>query len=214
LRAVRVSPLVFVGLALLPACSDDNTLSTPLKVSWLEWADSVTAGIPFGVRVYGDMGQNPASLRVRVTVSGDTLTIQPYSVEPPCTGNCPDIAFVYDTLVWVPALAATMPRAVMVRAPNAWEPAGPWPLKTFGTLTVSPDTVVQPLMRSVGIGSGFQDGLGCSIVTHDLARLVSADQSPPWAPGFHGFVYGRVDPVLGSPCILDVPVILVDSIAM
>jgi hypothetical protein len=137
-----------------------------------------------------------------------------YSVEPPCRGSCPDIFFGYDTLVWVPASAATTPRSVTMRAPTASRTViGPWPLMTFGTLTVSPDTVVQPLTHSVGAGAGFQDGLGCSFITHLPAqRLVSADQSPAWTPGFSGFVYGRVDPVAGSPCVLDAPVILVDSI--
>ena len=185
-------------------------------MSWLEWADSVTAGIPFGVRVYGTMGENPASLRIRIRVHGDTVTIEPFSTEPPCRGNCPEIVFGYDTLVWVPAMAATAPRRVTVRAPNAWWSGGPaFTLITFGTLTLSPDTIVQPLMHSVGVASGFTDGLGCAIYVHDPGRrLVSADQSPPWAPGFRGFVYGRVDPVLGSPCVLEAPVIRVDSIVV
>jgi len=213
MRAVRFSPLLIVGLALLPACSDEVP-STPLAVSWLEWSDSVTAGVPFGVRVYGEMGGDLASLSIQVSVDRDTVTIQPYSDAPECRTGCPSIFFGYDTLVWVPAIAATVPRSVTMRAPSSWQSIeAPWPLQTFGTLTVSPDTVVQPLMRSVGVGSGFQDGLGCSFISHAPSkRLISADQSPAWAPGFRGFVYGRVDPVAGSPCVLEAPVILVDSI--
>jgi len=166
------------------------------------------------VHVYGVMAGKPASLRVRIRVDRDTVTIQPYSVEPPCHGNCLLVQFGYDTLVWVPAIATTVPRSVTIRASNSVQSVdGPWSLYTFGTLTVSPDTVVQPLMRSVGVGFGTQDALGCSIVVHEPGRrLVSADQSPAWAPGFRGFIYGRVDPVTGSPCVLDAPVILVDSI--
>jgi hypothetical protein len=214
MRAARFASVLLVSLAVIPACSDD--VSTPLAVSWLEWSDSVTAGVRFGVRVYGEMGGNRASLRIRIRVDRDTVTIQPYSVEPPCSGTCLDVLFGYDTLVWVPAIAATVPRSVTILAPNSWQPvAGPQHLYTFGTLTVSPDTVVQPLMHSAGVGSGFQDALGCSFITHaPQQRLVSADQSPAWAPGFTGFIYGRVDPVAGSPCVLDAPVILVDSIAL
>jgi hypothetical protein len=127
------------------------------------------------------------------------------------------VTFVpYDTLVWVLAIAATAPRSVAVRAPSPWHSTNtvPWWLRTFGSLVVAPDTVVQPLVRSVGIGSGMRDALGCYVISQAFhKRLVSANQAPTWAPGFTGFVYGRVDPVAGSPCVLDAPVILVDSIA-
>ena len=100
---------------------------------------------------------------------------------------------------------------MVVRAPALGAGAGS--LRTFGALIVSPDTVVQPLMRSVGVGSGMQDALGCYVISHiPLRRLVSADQSPAWAPGFTGFVYGRIDPVLRSTCLDDAYVIQVDSI--
>ncbi|HEV8401324.1 MAG TPA: hypothetical protein VGQ18_15955 [Gemmatimonadales bacterium] len=211
MRTASFAPLLVVSLVVIPACSDD--VSTPVVASWLEWSDSVTAGVPFGIRVYGEMGQSATSLRVRITVARDTITIQPYSVEPPCRDICALSIHAFDTLVWVPAISASVPRSVTVRTPSGWHQVDRVPIRTFGALTVSPDTVVQPLTRSVGVGSGFQDGLGCSIISHGASRLVSANQSPPWAPGFYGFVYGRVDPVLGSPCALDAPVILVDSIA-
>lgn len=211
MRATQVASFLVVSLGVICACSDDVT--TPVVASWLEWSDSVTAGVPFGIRVYGEMSESPASLRVHVTVARDTITIQPYSIEPPCRSTCPAIIYSFDTLVWVPAIAASVPRQVTVRTPTSWHNVDRVIDRTFGTLTVSPDTVVQPLTRSVGVGSGFEDGLGCAIIVHDAKRLISADQSPPWTPGFRGFIYGRVDPVAGSPCVLDAPVILVDSIA-
>jgi hypothetical protein len=212
MRAVRLASLLVLVVAAIPACSDDVT--TPVAVLWLDWSDSVTAGVPFGVRLSGLMSGHPASLRVGIRVARDTVTIQPYSTEPPCRGTCPDVLYGYDTLVWVPALAATAPRTATMRAPASWQSVeGPWPLFTFGTLTVSPDTVIQPLQRSVGFGSPFQDALGCFFfVPVPGRRLVSADQSPGWTPGVRGLIYGRVDPVAGSPCVLDAPVILVDSI--
>ena len=213
MRAARIASVLLVPLAFVPACSNDVP-SKPLAVSWLEWSDSVTVGIPFGVRVYGEITQGRDFLRINVRVHGDTATIQPYSVAPPpCTG-CAVSFFSYDTLVWVPAIAATAPRSVAVRAPtDGSRLVNAWPARTFGSLIVSPDTVVQPLTRSVGEGSGFQDSFGCYVINRLFhTRLVSADQSPSWAPGFTGFVYGRVDPVAGSPCVLDAPVILVDSI--
>jgi hypothetical protein len=212
MRAARFASVLLVSLAVIPACSDD--VSTPVVASWLEWSDSVTAGVPFGIRVYGQMSESPASLRVHLTVARDTITIQPYSVEPPCRSTCPDIIYAFDTLVWVPAIAASVARQVTVRTPTSWHNVDRVIVRTFGTLTVSPDTVVQPLTRSVGVGSGLEDSFGCSIIVHDASRLISANQSPPWAPGFHGFIYGRVDPVAGSPCTLEAPVIVVDSIAL
>lgn len=212
MRAVRFAPLLFAGLAVLPACSDENNdISEPLTVSWLEWADSVTAGVPFGVRVYGVILRSRDYLRILVQVNGDNVTIQPYSVGPPCNSACTSRFFVYDTLMWVPAIAATSPRTVTLWAPSSDASI----VRRFGSLTVSSDTVVQPLTRSVGAGSGLRDSFGCYVIRRGLllqSRLVSADQSPTWAPGFTGFVYGRVDPVLGSPCVLEAPVILVDSI--
>ena len=215
MTAARIASLLVVALAVIPACSDD--VSTPVAVSWLEWADSVTAGVPFGVRVRG-IGASDAHVRITVHVRGDTVTIEPYSVAASsCGGTCtPPPLLMYDKLVWVSAIQTATPRTVTIRATSRW-PAleQPWPLRTFGTVTVSPTVPVQPLMRSVGVGSGFQDSFGCFLVIPGppFRVYISADQPPAWAPGFTGFVYGRVDPVLRSTCLDDAPVIKVDSIA-
>jgi hypothetical protein len=216
MRAVRFASLLAVSLAVLPACDDSNAV-TPLSVQWLEWSDSVVAGAPFGVRVRG-MGAAPSDVRITLHVRGDTVTIEPYSVALPCRVTCPPVAFLgFDTLVWVPAITATSPRTVTIRATSRW-PAleQPWPLRTFGTVSVSPTAPAQLLMRSVGVASGFQDSFGCFIVIPGPPSRVyiSADQAPAWAPGFTGFAYGRVDPVLQSTCLDDAPVIRVDSIAL
>jgi len=211
----RFASLLAVSLAVLPACDDSNAV-TPLSVQWLEWSDSVVAGAPFGVRVRG-MGAAPSDVRITLHVRGDTVTIEPYSVALPCRVTCPAVAFLgFDTLVWVPAITATSSRNLTIRATSRWpalEP--PWPLRTFGTVTVSPTAPAQLLMRSVGVASGFQDSFGCFIVIPGPPSRVyiSADQAPAWAPGFTGFAYGRVDPVLQSTCLDDAPVIRVDSIA-
>lgn len=215
MRAARCASLLVVSIAVLPSCDDDSAL-TPLSAAWLEWSDSVAAGPPFGVRVKG-MGGSISDVRIQVHVQGDTVTIEPFTLATPCSTYCPPVALLaWDTLVWVPGLAATSPRTVTIRATSQW-PAlkQPWPLRTFGTVTVSPTVPVQPLMRSVGVGSGFQDSFGCFVVIPGPPHRVyiSADQSPAWAPGFTGFVYGRVDPVLASTCLVDAPVIQVDSIA-
>ena len=214
MRAARFASLLAVSLAVLPACQDDSAV-TPLSASWLEWSDSVAAGAPFGVRVYGVTSGDQRYLRVRVQVANDTLTIEPFSVAPPCRDMCPLGLGLYDTLVWVPAITAASPRFIAVRATNHWQAAGPpWPLRTFGALIVSPTVPVQPLMRSVGVGSGFERSIGCFVVSPlEGARVyISKDQPPDWAPGFTGFLYGRVDPVLRSTCLDDAPVIRVDSI--
>jgi len=210
MRVTRFAVLLAVSLAVLPGCSDDD-LSTPLAVSWLEWADSVTAATPFGVRVYGLMDAESRDLRIRVTTSGDTVTIEPYSVSFVVRDNI----FPYDTLVWVPGIAATAPRTIVLRAPSRWPTSQPpWLLRTFGTLIVSPDTVVAPLTRSVGMGEGFQSSAGCFfIIPLEPSRVyISGDQAPSWAPSFTGFVYGRIDPVFRSVCLDDAYVIQVDSI--
>jgi len=215
MRTARFASLLAVSLAVLPACDDSNAV-TPLSVDWLEWSDSVVAGASFGVRIRG-MGASVSDVRITVRVRGDTVALESYSVAPPCRNTCPPVALLlYDTLVWVPAIETAVPRAVTIRATSRW-PAleQPWPLRTFGTVTVSPTVPVQPLMRSVGVGSGFQDSFGCFIVIPGPPNRVyiSADQQPTWAPGFTGFVYGRVDPVLASTCLDDALVIRVDSIA-
>lgn len=214
MRAARFASLLAVSLAVLPACDDDSAL-TAVSASWLEWSDSVAAGVPFGVRLRG-LNAFASSLRIQVRVAGDTITIAPYSIARDCQFACnPTAVPWYDTLVWVPAITATTARTVVIRAPSAWhaiEP--PWPLRTFGTITVSVDTPVAPHMRSVGVGSGFQDPSGCfMLIPASLFRVyVSADQTPTWAPEFTGFVYGRIDPVLRSTCLDDAYVIQVDSI--
>jgi len=215
MRAARFASLLAVSLAVLPACDDSNAAATPLSVDWLEWSDSVVAGAPFGVRVRG-MGAGTSDVRVTLRVRGDTVAIEAYSVALPCRTTCPPIALpAYDTLVWVSAIDAASPRTVTIRATSRW-PAleQPWPLRTFGTVTVSPTVPVQPLQRSVGVASGFQDSFGCFIVIPGppFRVYISADQAPAWAPGFTGFAYGRVDPVLQSTCLDDAPVIRVDSI--
>jgi len=212
--AVRIASVLVVSLAVIPACSDD--VSMPVTVSWLEWADSVAGGVPFGVSVRG-MGATTAHVRITVHVRGDTVTIEPYSVaSSSCGGTCtPPPLLMYDKLVWVSAIETATPRTVTIRATSGW-PAleQPWPLRTFGTVTVSPTVPVQPLTRSVGVASGFQDSFGCFLVLPGpFGVYISADQHPAWAPGFSGFVYGRVDPVLASTCMDDAPVIQVDSIA-
>ena len=215
MRAARFASLLAVSLAVLPACDDSKTVA-PLSVQWLEWSDSVVAGAPFGVRVRG-MGASVSDVRIALHVRGDTVAIEAYSVAQPCRTTCPPIALLaYDTLVWVPAIDAASPRTVTIRATSQW-PAleQPWPLRTFGTVTVSPTAPVQPLQRSVGVASGFKDSFGCFIVIPGppFRVYISADQAPAWAPGFTGFAYGRVDPVLRSTCLDDAPVIRVDSIA-
>lgn len=214
MRAARFASLLVVSVAVLSACDDDSAV-TPLSASWLEWSDSVAAGPPFGVHLYGRMGVEPRNLRVHVRRNGDTVTIEPYSVGPPCEIGCARALFAYDTLVWVPGIVTSTPRTVVLRAPkDASVPAPPWPLRTFGALTVSPAVPVQPLMHSVGVGSGFQRSPGCFVVTPiERSRVyISAEQPPAWAPGFAGFVYGRIDPVLRSVCLDDAYVIQVDSI--
>jgi hypothetical protein len=69
-------------------------------------------------------------------------------------------------------------------------------------------------MRAVGVARGFQAPSGCFLVDPATLfhRYVSADQAPPWAPEFRGFMYGRIDPVLRSTCLDDAYVIQVDSI--
>jgi len=213
MHSARFHSVLVVSLAVISACSED--VSTPLAAAWLEWSDSVSAGVPFGVRVSGLFSENPASLRIRVTVARDTVAIQPYSVEPPCRQNCPDVLRGFDTLVWVPAIAGTAPRTVVIRATSPLDPLEtPWPLRTFGTITVAVDTPVAPQMRSVGMASGSGDTAGCYLVRPLSAApvYVSADQPPAWAPGFVGFAYGRTDPVLRSVCRDDAYVIQVDSI--
>jgi|SRR5882762_6021818 len=214
MRAARFASLLVVSVAVLPAC-DDTTPAAPLSVAWLEWSDSVVADAPFGVRVRG-MGVLPADVRIRLRVRGDTVAIEPYSVGSVCQVSCPPNALLgYDTLVWVPAIQTVTPRTVTIRATSGWPAlAQPWPLRTFGTVTVSPTPPVQPLMRSVGVASGFQDSFGCFIVIPGPPSRVyiSADQAPAWAPGFTGFAYGRIDLVLRSVCLDDAYVIQVDSI--
>jgi hypothetical protein len=209
-RRLVFASLSVASLAVLPACGDDVHV-TPLSASWLEWSDSVTAGTPFGVRVYGLMGHEPRDLRIRITTGGDTVTIEPYSVGTAVRAQI----FGYDTLVWVPGIAATVPRTVVVRAPSRWPTSQPpWTVRTFGTLTVSPDTVIGSLMRSVGMGEGFQTSAGCFLVIPlEPSRVyISADQTPDWAPSFTGFVYGRIDTFLLSTCLDDAFVIQVDSV--
>ena len=215
MRAARFASLLAVSLAVLPAC-DDDTVVTTIPPDWLEWSDSVVAGAPFGVRVRGINDAFASNLRVEVRVAGDTVTIVPYTVTREHRGPSNPTALPwYDTLVWVPAIAATTARTVTIRAPSVLHAiAPPWPLRTFGTITVSVDTPVAPHMHSVGIGSGFRDSFGCYMVDPAslFHRYVSADQPPAWAPGFTGFVYGRIDPVLRSACLDDAYVIQVDSI--
>jgi hypothetical protein len=216
MRAARFASWLVTSLVVLPACDDSNAAATPVSVEWLEWSDSVVAGAPFGVRVRG-AGVATSDVRVTLRVRGDTVAIELYSVAMPCRATCPPIALpVYDTLVLVPAIDAASPRTVTIRAASRW-PAleQPWPLRTFGTVTVSPTAPVQALMRSVGVASGFQDSFGCFIVMPGppFGVYISADQAPTWAPGFTGFVYGRVDPALQSTCVNAAPVIQVDSIA-
>jgi len=216
MRAAPFASLLAVSLAVLPACDDSKAAATPLSVDWLEWSDSVVAGAPFGVRVRGT-GAATSDVRVPLRVRGDTVAIEPYSVAAPCRAICPPIPLpVYDTLVWVPAIDAASPGTVTIRATSRW-PAleQPWPLRTFGTVTVSPTAPVQPLQRAVGVASGFQDSFGCFVVIPGppFRVYISADQAPKWAPGFTGFAYGRVDPVLQSTCLDAAPVIRVDSIA-
>lgn len=215
MRAARFASLLVVSLAVLPACDDDSPV-TPLSAGWLEWSDSVVASAPFGVRVKG-VGSSIADVRIQLHVRGDTVTIEPFSVATPCSTYCPPVAFpAWDTLVWVPGIAATSPRTVTIRAISQW-PAleTPWPLRTFGMVTVSPSVPVQPLRHSVGVASGYKDSFDCFIVIPGPPFSVynSADQAPAWAPGFTGFVYGRVDPRLVSTCANAAPVIQVDSIA-
>lgn len=215
MRAARFTSLLVVSLAIFAAC-DKNAPLTPLSAAWLEWSDSVVAGAPFGVLVRG-MGAADSDVRITLRVRGDTVAIEAFTVATPCSPYCPPVALLaWDTLVWVPGIAATSPRTVTIRATSQW-PAleQPWPLRTFGTVTVSPTVPVQPLMRSVGVASGFRDSFGCFVVIPGppYRVYISADQPPVWAPGFTGFAYGRVDPVLRSTCIDDAPVIQVDSIA-
>lgn len=220
MRAVRSASLLAVSLAVVPAC-DDDTVVTPIAPAWLEWSDSAVAGAPFGVRLRGINDAYASELRVDVRVAGDTVTIAPFRVtrpqhlfDPPNPAALRPLPW-YDTLVWVPAITATTARTVVIRAPTGWHAGkAPWPLRTYGTITVSVDTPVVPHMRSVGVGSGFQGALGCYLVNPASIRYryVSADQPPAWAPGFTGFVYGRIDPVLRSVCLDDAYVIQVDSI--
>lgn len=215
MRAARFVPLLAVSLAVLPACDDDDTVVTPISPDWLEWSDSVVAGVPFGVRMRGLNDAFASNLRIEVRVAGDTVTIVPYSVTRASGARNPGPLPWYDTLVWVPAITATTARTVVIRAPSAWHAmAPPWPLRTFGTITVSVDTPVAPHMRSVGVGSGYQDRSGCFMLIPAslFRRYVSADQTPTWAPEFTGLVYGRIDPVLRSTCLDDAYVIQVDSI--
>jgi hypothetical protein len=218
MRATRFASLLSVSLAVFPAC--DDIVLTPITPDWLEWSDSAVAGAPFGIHVRGINDAYPSNLRIEVHVAGDTVTIVPYMViarEHPFGRNVGVLRPLpwYDTLVWVPAFSAATARTVVIRAPSGWH-AGvpPWPVRTFGTITVSVDTPVAPHMRSVGVGSGFQDSFGCYLVNPASIRqrYVSADQPPAWAPGFSGLVYGRIDPVLRSTCLDDAYVIQVDSI--
>lgn len=219
MNATRFASLLAVSLAVLPAC-DDAVVLTPITPDWLEWADSAVAGAPFGVHVRGINDADPSNIRIEVRVTGDTVTIVPYMVvtRQPWFGPNPAALRplpAYDTLVWVPAFSATTARTVVIRAPSGWH-AGvpPWPVRTLGTITISVDTPVAPHMRSVGVGSGFQGSSGCYLVNPASIRerYVSADQPPAWAPGFTGFVYGRIDPVLRSVCLDDAYVIQIDSI--
>lgn len=214
MRAVRFASPLAVVLTVLTAC-DSNAPLTPISTAWLEWSDSVAAGAPFGVRVKG-IGF-VSDVRIQVRVQRDTIVIDPFTVAQPCRTVCPPVAFTaFDTLVWVSGIAATSPRIVTLRASSDFQATlgPPWPLRTFGTLTVSPTVPVQPLMRAVGVGSGFRDGVGCYFVVPGtpFRRYISADQAPSWAPGFTGFAYGRIDPVLRSVCLDDAYVIQVDSI--
>ena len=212
MRATRFASLLAVSLAVLTACDEDVPL-TPVYAGWLEWSDSVVAGAPFGIRLRG-LNAFRSSLRVAVSVAGDTVTITPYSPARGCRAACLTPIPWYDTLVWVPAMTATTARMVTIRAPSPVHASGPpWPLHTYGTITVSVDTPVAPHMRAVGVGSGFQR-FDCFVVSPaSLTHVyISADQPPAWAPGFTGFVYGRIDPVLRSTCLDDAYVIQIDSI--
>ena len=211
MRATPFAPILLICLAGMSACGDT---STPLAVTWLEWSDSVTAGVPFRVRTSGLMTDHPTSLRIYVTVARDTITIMPFSAEPPCRGVCAGAPGPYDTLVRIPAIRTTTSRTVVVRAPSDLHRLDPpFPPRTFGTITVSVAAPVAPHMRSVGMASGA-GAAGCYYVRplSSAPLYVSADQSPAWAPGFIGFVYGRTDPVLRSACRDGAYVIQLDSI--
>jgi len=214
MRATRFASVLAISLVVLPACDDDVPLN-PVYAGWLEWSDSVVAGVPFGVRLRG-LNAFRSHLRVEVRLVGDTLTITPYSPGWNCRGPChPTSIPSYDTLVWVGGITATTPRTLTIRAPSPVHASGsPWPLHTFGTLTVSVDTPVAPHMRAVGFAWGHKTPSGCFMVAPPSLFLdyVSADQAPPWAPEFRGFVYGRIDPVLRSTCLDDAYVIQIDSI--
>lgn len=219
MRATRFASVLSVSLAVLPACGDDTVL-TPITPDWLEWSDSAAAGAPFGIRMRGINDASRSNLRIEVRVAGDTVTIVPYIISRkdlfgPLRPRNPSAIQWYDTLVWVPAVSATSARTLVIRAPSTLHAVeAPWPLRTFGTITVSVDTPVAPHMRAVGAGWGFQQTSGCFMVVPAslFHTYVSADQAPTWAPEFRGFMYGRIDPVLRSTCLDDAYVIQVDSI--
>lgn len=212
---MRRSPFAALFLScftLLAACDEDPTI-WPLRVVWLEWPDTVAAATAFPLRVVGPTSSDPKNVRLLVRADTASVSVEAYSVVPPCTPGCPPGFFFFDTTVQVPAIPAAAPRTILVRARPQDIPA---PERVFGMLTVAPGAAARAANRAAGPASGFQDSFGCFIVMPAPLTVlyVEADQSPAWAPGFTGFVHARFDPALASSCTVlnTAPVVIVDSI--
>lgn len=211
MRRSRSAALFLTCFTLLAACDEDPQI-WPLRVGWLEWPDTVVAATAFPLRVIGPTSSDPKNVRLVVRADTATVSVEAYSVAPPCTPGCPPGFFFFDTIVQVPAIPAAAPRTVALRARTQDILVQE---RLFGTLTAAPGAAARPANRAAGQASGFQDSFGCFIVVAAPFTLlyVDADQSPAWAPGFTGFVHARFDPALASTCmVITAPVVIVDSI--
>lgn len=211
-------------LSTLAGCGGPNPQIQPVEVYWMEWPSEVDSGQGFNVRLlveYPCVGQ--AQLVAAPTADNSALTFAPFFVvpTPPICLEVPGAAaaassalmvygYAKDTTVLAPGLGAAYPRTFEVRGATAVavalaQAASAVPVRTFGEITVRPDSAVATRTNVGGeVLAVYRDSLGCLRVRPFgiLATLGYVVENPDTALSVgafvRGYLYSPATPVCGE----------------
>ncbi len=218
---MRLASFVLLLAAPVAACSSEpDTRIEAAQVTWMEWPAEVSAATPFTVRLvgYGVACVEVVKFVTKPSVDQSAVTFEPYFLltgQPQfCRLDVPHqaidllVAPFYDTPAAVPGLVAQFSRTYEIRAGtdayarNAL--ASPFPIRTFGEVTVRSAQVESGRVNGGGLAYATRDSLGCvtlspyGIYPGYVVENPPADTAQYWSGFVRGYMYEPATPVCGA----------------
>lgn len=215
---MRRQSFAYLAVAVVLACSSDNTRVVFSQLNWMEWPAAVRVAQPFNVRLVGfNAGCGEQRFDPGTTVDNSAVTFEPFFVftGPPvycplaAPGAAVPIFAFYDVKSTVAGLTPQASRSYEIRGATdvSVSPSAPsaLPVRTFGEIVVRVDSADTSRTNAGGRVSASRDTSGCVRIFAGVNQYVvenpPADTATYWSAFVEGYLYRPSTPVCGDSIV-------------